>query len=250
MQRQGNRRQSVSGKRPSSAVKVASGDDEHSNHAQSSATKRSRKELPPKNIEELTEASEHALESEMDTTLSALRKILASNYSPKSCSPQKNNFQVLSKRLVNSCAVPMKGLGLHDASPEHPTPQNESRADGGIVEVVIQEIPLDMMHSDGQFSTPVGGTSADETNDMVSSEGLRKQKMDSSCVDNAVHEPLESPLFVQPLQVEKCTVKHKGGAVHPIQALQGNSDKFDTVSLLSFCFAVQVLHTCKCIYSY
>ncbi|KAM0852211.1 hypothetical protein ACQ4PT_051911 [Festuca glaucescens] len=230
--RQGNRRQSVSGKRPSSAVKVASGDDEHSNHAQSSATKRSRKELPPKNLEELTEGSELALESDMDTTVSALRKLLASSYSPKSCSPcsRKNNFQVLSKRIVSSCAAPMKGLGLLDASPEHPTLQNESRANG-IVKVVIQEIPLDMMHSDGQFSTPDGGTSADETHAMVLSAGLRKQKMDSSCVDNAVEEPLESPLFVQQLQVEKCTVKHKGGDVHPIRALQGNSNTFDNIQL-------------------
>ncbi|KAK1648794.1 hypothetical protein QYE76_066599 [Lolium multiflorum] len=230
--RQGNRRQSVSGKRPCSAVKVASGDDEHSNHAQSSATKRSRKELSPKNLKELTEGPEHALESDMDTTVSALRKLLASSYSPKSCSPSsgKNNFQVLSKRIVSSCAAPIKGLGLLDASPEHPTLQNESRAHG-IVEVVIQEIPLDMMHSDGQFSTPDGGTSADETHAMVLSAGLRKQKMDSSCVDNAVEEPLDSPLFVQPLQVEKCTVKHKGGEVHPIRALQGNSNTFDNIQL-------------------
>jgi hypothetical protein len=130
---------------------------------------------------------------------------------------------------VSSCAAPIKGLGLLDASPEHPTLQNESRAHG-IVEVVIQEIPLDMMHSDGQFSTPDGGTSADETHTMVLSAGLRKQKMDSSCVDNAVEEPLDSPLFVQPLQVENCTVKHKGGEVHPIRALQGNSNTFDNVS--------------------
>ncbi|XP_051180982.1 DUF724 domain-containing protein 6 isoform X2 [Lolium perenne] len=230
--RQGNRRQSVSGKRPCSAVKVASGDDEHSNHAQSSATKRSRKELSPKNLQELTEGPEHALESDMDTTVSALRKLLASSYSPKSCSPSsgKNNFQVLSKRIVSSCAAPIKGLGLLDASPEHPTLQNESRAHG-IVEVVIQEIPLDMMHSDGQFSTPDGGTSADETHTMVLSAGLRKQKMDSSCVDNAVEEPLDSPLFVQPLQVENCTVKHKGGEVHPIRALQGNSNTFHNIQL-------------------
>uniref|UniRef100_A0ACD5WWX7 Uncharacterized protein n=2 Tax=Avena sativa TaxID=4498 RepID=A0ACD5WWX7_AVESA len=230
--RQGNRRQSVSGKRPSSAVEVAPGDDEHSNHTKSSATKRSRKELQPKKLEDLTEGSEHVLESDMDTTVSALRKSLASNYSPKSCSPRsrKNNFQVLSKRIVSSCAAPMKGLGLHDATAEHPTPQNESRADG-IVEVLIQEIPLDMMHSDSQLSTPAGRTSADETHDMVSTAGLSKQKMDLSCVDNAVQEPHESPFFVQPLQVEKCTIKHKGGAVHPIQALQGNSDTFDNIQL-------------------
>ena len=140
IQRQGNRRQSVSGKRPSSAVEVASNDDENSHHTQSPATKRSRIELPRKKLEELTEGSEHVLESEMDTSLSALRKSLASNFSPKTCSPRsrKNNFQAISRRIVDSCTAPMKGLGVHHASSENPTPQNESRADG-IVEVVVQD---------------------------------------------------------------------------------------------------------------
>ncbi|CAM0873736.1 unnamed protein product [Alopecurus aequalis] len=260
--RQGNRRQSVSGKRPSSAVEVASGNDEHSNHPQSSAKKRSRKEQPPRKLEQLAEVSEHALESDMDTTVSALRKTLASNYSPKSCSlpSRKNNFQVLSQRIVSSCAVPMKGLGLHHASSEHPSPPNESRADG-IVEVVVQEVPLDMMHSDGQPRTPGCGTSADETHDMSTpacrtsadethdmstpacgtsahethntllSAERSKQNMDSSCINNAVQNPLESLLFDQPIQVKECTFTRKSGAVHPIQPLKENSDTFDNVQL-------------------
>ncbi|XP_044981309.1 DUF724 domain-containing protein 3-like isoform X3 [Hordeum vulgare subsp. vulgare] len=224
--RQGNRRQSVSGKRPSSAVEVASNDDENGHHTQSPATKRSRKELPRKKHEELTEGSEHVLESEMDTSLSALRKSLASNFSPKSCSPRsrKNNFQAISRRIVDSCTVPMKGLGVHHASSENPTPQNESRADGivevvvhassenptpqnesradGIVEVVVQEAPLDMMLSNGQLNSPVCGTVGDEAHDMLLTAVLRKQKMDSSCINNAVQKPQESPLDVQPLQIQ------------------------------------------------
>ncbi|VAI05022.1 unnamed protein product [Triticum turgidum subsp. durum] len=234
--RQGNRRQSVSGKRPSSAVEVASNDDENSHHTQSPATKRSRKELPRKKLEELTEGSEHVLESEMDTSLSALRKSLASNFSPKTCSPRsrKNNFQAISRRIVDSCTVPMKGLGVYHASSENPTPQNESRADG-IVEVVVQEAPLDMMLSNGQLNSPVCGTIADEAHDMLLTAGLRKQKMDSSCINNAVQKPQESPLDVQPLQVKKFSAKHKGGEkggeTHPIQALEGNSDTFDYIQL-------------------
>ncbi|KAM3292465.1 hypothetical protein ACQJBY_036327 [Aegilops geniculata] len=194
--RQGNRRQSVSGKRPSSAVEVASNDDENSHHTQSPATKRSRKELPRKKLEELTESSEHVLESEMDTSLSALRKSLASNFSPKTCSPRsrKNNFQAISRRIVDSCTVPMKGLAVYHASSENPAPQNESRADG-----------------------------------------FRKQKMDSNCINNAIQKPQESPLDVQPLQVKKFSAKHKGGEkggeTHPIQALEGNSDTFDNIQL-------------------
>ncbi|KAI4995791.1 hypothetical protein ZWY2020_037879 [Hordeum vulgare] len=253
--RQGNRRQSVSGKRPSSAVEVASNDDENGHHTQSPATKRSRKELPRKKHEELTEGSEHVLESEMDTSLSALRKSLASNFSPKSCSPRsrKNNFQAISRRIVDSCTVPMKGLGVHHASSENPTPQNESRADGivevvvhassenptpqnesradGIVEVVVQEAPLDMMLSNGQLNSPVCGTVGDEAHDMLLTAGLRKQKMDSSCINNAVQKPQESPLDVQPLQVKKFSVRQKGGETHPIQALEGNSDTFDNIQL-------------------
>ncbi|XP_010237644.1 DUF724 domain-containing protein 3 isoform X2 [Brachypodium distachyon] len=124
--RQGNRQQSLSGKRPSSPVELASSDDEH---IQSWATKRSRKELPQKKPEELTGGSQHALESTMDTTVSALRKSLASSDSPKSCSPKRNNFQVLSQRIVSSCAAPINGLGFCHASSEHPTPQHESRSD-------------------------------------------------------------------------------------------------------------------------
>ncbi|XP_044981308.1 DUF724 domain-containing protein 3-like isoform X2 [Hordeum vulgare subsp. vulgare] len=253
--RQGNRRQSVSGKRPSSAVEVASNDDENGHHTQSPATKRSRKELPRKKHEELTEGSEHVLESEMDTSLSALRKSLASNFSPKSCSPRsrKNNFQAISRRIVDSCTVPMKGLGVHHASSENPTPQNESRADGivevvvhassenptpqnesradGIVEVVVQEAPLDMMLSNGQLNSPVCGTVGDEAHDMLLTAVLRKQKMDSSCINNAVQKPQESPLDVQPLQVKKFSVRQKGGETHPIQALEGNSDTFDNIQL-------------------
>ncbi|VAI05015.1 unnamed protein product [Triticum turgidum subsp. durum] len=172
----------------------------------------------------------------MDTSLSALRKSLASNFSPKTCSPRsrKNNFQAISRRIVDSCTVPMKGLGVYHASSENPTPQNESRADG-IVEVVVQEAPLDMMLSNGQLNSPVCGTIADEAHDMLLTAGLRKQKMDSSCINNAVQKPQESPLDVQPLQVKKFSAKHKGGEkggeTHPIQALEGNSDTFDYIQL-------------------
>lgn len=99
---QGNRQQSLSGKRLSSLGELASSDDEQT---QSLAKKRSRKELTKKKPEELSGGSQHELESAMDTTLSALPKSLASSDSPKSCSPKKNNFQVLPQKIVSSTAA-------------------------------------------------------------------------------------------------------------------------------------------------
>ncbi|XP_062198360.1 uncharacterized protein LOC133901083 [Phragmites australis] len=85
--RQANlRQQSASGKRPSSPVEVAFGDDGHSHDPEYSGTKKSRKELLQQEIVS-AEGSEHASVTEMDIPLSALCNSSAINHSPNCCSP-------------------------------------------------------------------------------------------------------------------------------------------------------------------
>ncbi|XP_003577462.2 DUF724 domain-containing protein 3 isoform X2 [Brachypodium distachyon] len=215
--RKGNERQSISGEHPSSSVEVASNDDEHKHHTESSSTKRSRIELMEKTPEELTDGSKNAPECEMNRTLSVLRKSSASSSLPSG----RNNFRVLPQRIVSSCTVPMKGkphnrsradvipmkgLGLHHASSENPKPHNRSRAD--VIGEVNHEILSEMLRSDGQLNTR--GTSADEAHDMLPTAGLIEQKMDSNCINNAA----------QQMEIHE---------MHPIQALRGNSDDNDNL---------------------
>uniref|UniRef100_A0A0D9XT41 Agenet domain-containing protein n=1 Tax=Leersia perrieri TaxID=77586 RepID=A0A0D9XT41_9ORYZ len=221
------RRQSVSGNSPSSPVDVFSSDDEHRHETELSALKRSRKEMKAlqqlENV--LTEDSDHASRSEMNTPLSELCKSSGSNSSLKPCSQLSGtkNFQVLSKKIVSNCLVPVRML---DVSSGNPIPQNESREDGIGKTVVNQEIVSDMMLTNGQLDTSCG-TNADEGCAMLSTTKFRKQKMTLSCRYN----PLQKASF-QELQTKKTMpFKIKRGKVRPIQALLGRSDTSDDINL-------------------
>ncbi|XP_062183374.1 uncharacterized protein LOC133887434 isoform X2 [Phragmites australis] len=222
--RQANlRRRSISGKSPSSPVDVAFSDDEHSHDPESSATKRSRKKLQQLEVI-LTDGSEHSSVSEMDTHLSSLCKSPASNHSPNSCSPlsAKNSLQVLSHRKVSSAPTNV----LLCASSGHSTPQNESMPNGTGETVHNQEIMSEMMLFNGQLSTPVCGTSADDAYDMLSIAELRK-KMASARINSASQPTQKKLLSVKTLKVKKDISKSKRSKTHPIQELQGKNDASD-----------------------
>ncbi|KAF0907408.1 hypothetical protein E2562_017349 [Oryza meyeriana var. granulata] len=232
------RQQSVSGKSPSSPVDVFSSDDEHRFDTKSSAwkrpRKRSRKELKEAQQLEvvLTEDSEHASHSEMNTPLSELVKSSGSNHSPKSCSQLSvtKNFQVLSKKIVSNCLVPVERI-LDDSS-GHLITQNESGEDCTGKTVVNQEIISDMILMNSQLNASAYGTSADEGCAMLSTKKFRKQKMALTGRYNHVQQAWERPVSFQKLQTKKImSFKLKQGKIRSIQAPQGRNNLSDNVQL-------------------
>uniref|UniRef100_A0A0E0MGA7 Agenet domain-containing protein n=1 Tax=Oryza punctata TaxID=4537 RepID=A0A0E0MGA7_ORYPU len=231
------RQQSMSGKSPSSPVDVFSSDDEHIHDTQSSAwrrsIKRSRKECNATQQPEvmLLEDSEDVSHSEMNTPLSELCKSSGSNHSPKSCSDPSGmkKIQVLSKKIVSNCLVPVKGI--RDASTGHPIPQNESREDGIGKTMVNQEIISDMMLTNGQVNTSACGTSTNEGCVMLSTKKFGKQKMASRRY-NPIRKARGGLLSVQQLHTKKIIPSElKQGKMRLIQALQDMNDRSDNIQL-------------------
>uniref|UniRef100_A0A0E0J369 Agenet domain-containing protein n=1 Tax=Oryza nivara TaxID=4536 RepID=A0A0E0J369_ORYNI len=232
------RQQSMSGKSPSSPVDVFSSDDEHRHDTESSARrrsiKRSRKEFNATQQPEgmLPEDSEDVSHSEMNTPLSELCKSSGSNHSPKSCSDPSGmkKIQVLSKKIVSNCLVPVKGI--LDASTGHRIPQNESREDGIGKTMVNQEIISDMMLTNGQANTSACGTSMNEGYAMLSTKKFGKQKMALSRRYNPVRKARGGLLSVQQLHTKKIMPSElKRGKMRLIHALQDMNDPSDNIQL-------------------
>lgn len=257
MQRRVNlRRWSISGKSPSSPVDVTSSGEEQSHDADSSATKKSRKEVKQLDAT-LAEGSEHASRSEIDTPLSALCKSPESTHSPNSLLSEKDSPQVVSHGILN--LVPMNDLCC--ASSGHSAPVNNQEilydvvvSDGqlnervsgtsadaqvvshGIVNSVPknglrctssghsapvdnQEILYNVVVSDGQLKGPVSGSNAD-AHDMLSIAELRKK----------MYSARKSTAIVKSLRVKKGISKIKEGKTHHLQECQGKVGPSNNVS--------------------
>ncbi|PAN10382.1 hypothetical protein PAHAL_2G090600 [Panicum hallii] len=105
------RQQSASGKRPSSPVDGTSSDDKHSSVPESPTVKKSRKEPQQQDLL-LDEGSEHAPVSEMDASLCASCKSLASDRCPNSCLllSEKNGLSVFPHKAMTTCSVSKNGI--------------------------------------------------------------------------------------------------------------------------------------------
>uniref|UniRef100_J3N906 Agenet-like domain-containing protein n=1 Tax=Oryza brachyantha TaxID=4533 RepID=J3N906_ORYBR len=228
------RRQSVSGMSPSSPVDVFSSDDEHRHHIESSACKRSRR-MSRKELKEvdhlevmLTEHSEHDSRSEMDTPLSELVKSPGSNHSSKFCAQLSvaKTFQVLSKKIVSNCSVPVKMI---PDSSGYLINQNESGKDCIGKTAVNQEIISDMLLMNGASAY---GTNAGESCAMLSTKKFRRHNMALSGRNNHIRQVRGRPVSFQTLRTKKnVPFKLKQGKVRPIQAPQGRNDPFDNIQL-------------------